>query len=182
MNPEIKDIHEMAVYEVDECRLLLMHCFANVTFQSNATIPAYEDWLYSSDFTETYEYFYRSLQLIGYNDNWTNWSSEPLATFNNLMYGSYTFELKAKKGDFRVQDDFGGTVEMINPSKDIIQLAEKTIKKLNPNLKLFVKHLHKIKLRKINPNLIIYIREPIRPSTHLLVSDWYKRIIQIMHS
>lgn len=73
MNPEIKDIHEMAVYEVDECRLLLMHCFANVTFQSNATIPAYEDWLYSSDFTETYEYFYRSLQLIGYNDKDKRW-------------------------------------------------------------------------------------------------------------
>ena len=39
---------------------------------------------------------------------------------------------KAKKGDFRVQDDFGGTVEIINPSKDIIQLAEQTIKKLTP--------------------------------------------------
>ena len=45
---------------------------------------------------ENKEFQYR---LIGYNDNWTNWSSEPLATFNNLMYGSYTFELKAKKGD-----------------------------------------------------------------------------------
>ena len=30
-------------------------------------------------------------RLIGYNDNWTNWSSEPTASFNNLMYGSYTF-------------------------------------------------------------------------------------------
>ena len=52
-----------------------------------------------------------------------------------ILFGgnfSHAILKKAKKGDFRVQDDFGGTVEMINPSKDIIQLAEKTIKKLNP--------------------------------------------------
>ena len=34
MNPEIKNIHEMAADKVDECRLILMHCFENVTFQA----------------------------------------------------------------------------------------------------------------------------------------------------
>ena len=73
MNPEIKNIHEMAADKVDECRLVLMHCFENVTFQSNATIPDYQDWLYSANFTSTYEYFYRSLQIIGFNDQDKRW-------------------------------------------------------------------------------------------------------------
>ena len=46
---------------------------------------------------------------------------------------SHAILKKAKKGDFRVQDDFGGTVQIIDPSKEIIQLAERTIKKLKPN-------------------------------------------------
>jgi len=51
-----------------------------------------------------------------------------------LFGGKYSHAVlkKAKKGDFRVQDDFGGTVETITPSKEIIDLAEKAIKKLNP--------------------------------------------------
>ena len=51
-----------------------------------------------------------------------------------LFGGKYSHAVlkKAKKGDFRVQDDFGGTVEKINPSKDLIALAEKTIQKLEP--------------------------------------------------
>ena len=73
MNPEIKNIHEMAADKVDECRLILMHCFENVTFQSNATIPDYQDWLYTVNFTSTYEYFYRSLQIIGFNDQDKRW-------------------------------------------------------------------------------------------------------------
>ncbi len=43
---------------------------------------------------------------------------------------SHSVQKKAKKGDFRVQDDFGGSVEKINPSLEIIELAEKTIKSL----------------------------------------------------
>ena len=51
-----------------------------------------------------------------------------------LFGGKYSHAVlkKAKEGDFRVQDDFGGTVEKINPSKDLIALAEKTIQKLKP--------------------------------------------------
>ena len=49
-----------------------------------------------------------------------------------LFGGEYSHSVlkKAKKGDFRVQDDFGGSVEKINPSLEIIELAEKTIKSL----------------------------------------------------
>ena len=49
-----------------------------------------------------------------------------------LFGGEYSHSVlkKAKKGDFRVQDDFGGSVEIINPSLEIIELAEKTVKSL----------------------------------------------------
>ncbi len=73
LNPDIKMIHEMAAHKVDECRLMLMQCFANVTFQSNATIPAYEDWLYTTDFTSVYDYYFSGLQLIGSKDPHKRW-------------------------------------------------------------------------------------------------------------
>ena len=49
-----------------------------------------------------------------------------------IFGGEYSHSVlkKAKKGDFRVQDDFGGSVEIINPSLEIIELAEKTVKSL----------------------------------------------------
>ena len=49
-----------------------------------------------------------------------------------IFGGEYSHSVlkKAKKGDFRVQDDFGGSVEKINPSLKIIELAEKTVKSL----------------------------------------------------
>ncbi|MAT67120.1 MAG: hypothetical protein CL830_01825 [Crocinitomicaceae bacterium] len=49
-----------------------------------------------------------------------------------LFGGEYSHSVlkKAKKGDFRVQDDFGGSVEKIIPSLEIIELAEKTVKSL----------------------------------------------------
>jgi glutathione synthase/RimK-type ligase-like ATP-grasp enzyme len=49
-----------------------------------------------------------------------------------IFGGEYSHSVlkKAKKGDFRVQDDFGGSVEKIIPSLEIIELAEKTVKSL----------------------------------------------------
>ena len=49
-----------------------------------------------------------------------------------IFGGEYSHSVlkKAKKGDFRVQDDFGGSVKKIIPSLEIIELAEKTVKSL----------------------------------------------------
>ena len=51
-----------------------------------------------------------------------------------LFGGEYTHSVlkKAKTGDFRVQDDFGGSVYDYHPSKEMIELAKKSIKKLTP--------------------------------------------------
>ena len=57
-----------------------------------------------------------------------------------IFGGEYSHSVlkKAKKGDFRVQDDFGGSVEKINPSLEIIELAEKTVKSLK-NMPLYAR-------------------------------------------
>ncbi|MEH6593797.1 MAG: sulfotransferase [Halioglobus sp.] len=73
LNPELKKIHEMSADGADECRLLLMQSFANVTFQANATAPAYEQWLYQTDMREAYKLYARTLQLIGMNDGGKRW-------------------------------------------------------------------------------------------------------------
>ena len=51
-----------------------------------------------------------------------------------IFGGEFTHSVlkKAKPGDFRVQDDFGGSVEKYQPTKEIIALAKKTVQILNP--------------------------------------------------
>ena len=56
-------------------------------------------------FKEKNEFQYR---LIGYNDSWSNWTEESTISYNNLMYGRYTFELRTKNGN------------LINPEKKSI--------------------------------------------------------------
>lgn len=73
INPEIKAIHEMTTEGIDECRLLLMHTFANVSFQANATVPDYEQWLYEADLSSAYAYYQRALKLIGSRDPHKRW-------------------------------------------------------------------------------------------------------------
>ena len=45
---------------------------------------------------------------------------------------SHAILKKAKPGDFRVQDDFGGTLHDYNPSKEEIEFAEKTAMSCSP--------------------------------------------------
>ena len=49
-----------------------------------------------------------------------------------ILDGKYSHAIKkiAKKGEFRVQDDFGGTVHDYTPSNDEIQLAEHVFSKI----------------------------------------------------
>lgn len=51
-----------------------------------------------------------------------------------LIDGTHTHSVLkiAKPGDFRVQDDFGGTVQQYNPSKEEIAFAEKVVHACNP--------------------------------------------------
>ena len=52
-----------------------------------------------------------------------------------VMFGgkfSHAILKKAKKGDFRVQDDFGGTVHDYSPTQEEINWATETVNKLTP--------------------------------------------------
>ena len=49
---------------------------------------------YSKYFPSLYQY-----RLIGSNDNWSDWSEKSDVYFENLPYGNYTFEAKAKLGN-----------------------------------------------------------------------------------
>lgn len=71
--PQLKAIHEMRAEEADECRLLLMQSFANVTFQSSATVPSYEKWLYQANFSPVYRDYKNALNLIGLHSPEKRW-------------------------------------------------------------------------------------------------------------
>ena len=50
-----------------------------------------------------------------------------------VMGGKYTHAIikRAKKGDFRVQDDFGGTVDRYNANQNEISFAERVVSVLD---------------------------------------------------
>lgn len=53
---------------------------------------------YAADFSKYLKPSYQ-FQLSGIYPNWSDWSEESTATFENLPYGDYTFNVKAKIGD-----------------------------------------------------------------------------------
>ena len=63
----------------------------------------YEDNNISFDYSvANYQVFEKNefqYRLVGYNDNWSEWSENSSNSYNNLMSGSYIFELKTKNGD-----------------------------------------------------------------------------------
>ena len=106
-----------------------------------------------------------------------------------MLFGgkfSHAVLKKAKKGDFRVQDDFGGTVETITPSKEIIDLAEKAIKKLKPTplycrVDVIINNQNKaviIELELIEPEL--WFRFKITAADKLAI--YIKEFINKLHS
>jgi hypothetical protein len=64
-SPELRTAHSMQAAEPDECRLLFMQDFVNVTFSFNATIPGYERWLFAQDLAPAYLRYRNHLKLIG---------------------------------------------------------------------------------------------------------------------
>ncbi len=51
-----------------------------------------------------------------------------------VISGRFTHAVikKAKKNDYRVQDDYGGTVSIYSPKKEEIMFAENVVKKCSP--------------------------------------------------
>ncbi|SDS30520.1 triple tyrosine motif-containing protein [Gramella sp. MAR_2010_147] len=55
---------------------------------------------FSAPVHEKYQESLYSYRLIGLSPNWSTWSESPEANFKNLDFGDYTFEVKAKIGDY----------------------------------------------------------------------------------
>ncbi len=63
--PELRAAHSMEAGEADECRLLFMQDFLNLSFSFNATVPSFEAWVLEQDMRPAYGRYRDNLELIG---------------------------------------------------------------------------------------------------------------------
>lgn len=63
--PNVFAQHEMHADMVDECRLLFMQNFANMSYFATATAPNYAEWLWTCDMGPSYAWYNALLELIG---------------------------------------------------------------------------------------------------------------------
>ena len=70
------------------------------TLQFNYSVPQYSKYV-----EVNYQY-----RLAGYFDEWSPWTTEATATFNNLEYGDYTFEIRAEVGGDSTEAQYAFTV------------------------------------------------------------------------
>jgi ligand-binding sensor domain-containing protein/DNA-binding CsgD family transcriptional regulator len=67
---------------------------ANLTHLENHLRFYFSVTDYSKYLPSLYQY-----RLVGFNDNWSEWSTSSEASFENLPFGNYTFEARGKVGD-----------------------------------------------------------------------------------
>lgn len=80
--------------ELKDALLLPLSSYSELAFEANSlsfsyTVPQYEKYSEVS-----YQY-----RLQGLFEDWSTWGLEPTASFNNLTYGDYVFEVRAKIGN-----------------------------------------------------------------------------------
>ncbi|KYG74408.1 hypothetical protein MB14_04135 [Roseivirga ehrenbergii] len=68
---------------------------------------------FSASFYDALDKLEFQSQLVGSEEDWSNWSSETVRTFTNLPYGSYTFKVRAKNvyGEISEIDEFSFKIE-----------------------------------------------------------------------
>lgn len=72
---------------------------SDTLFENKSTLPYQQNQLtfeYSAPFYEVPEKTTFSYKLIGFDKNWSNWSTEYKKEYTNLPEGTYTFQVKAK--------------------------------------------------------------------------------------
>lgn len=65
LDPRLRAIHDLSADGPDECRHLLLQCFSDDTYDSNATIPSYTAWYRRCDMRPAYAWHRDCLKLIG---------------------------------------------------------------------------------------------------------------------
>lgn len=66
--PEMRAMHDMQPDEPDECRLLRMQSFVDITFDGTTYVPRYRDWLLGADQRAVYARYEKNLRLIASGD------------------------------------------------------------------------------------------------------------------
>lgn len=72
-DPSLKAVHFMMADGPEECRHLLMQSFTDDSFEANATVPSYVEWLQQTDMTETYRRHQKLVKLVGSTDTERRW-------------------------------------------------------------------------------------------------------------
>jgi hypothetical protein len=62
--PELALVHGSAADAPEECELLFRNAFVSVSYDVMAHVPSYTAWLEAHDWTSTYRYYRRQLQLL----------------------------------------------------------------------------------------------------------------------
>ncbi|WP_165189746.1 sulfotransferase family protein [Caulobacter soli] len=62
--PEMGKYYRNSAVYPNECMFFMMHDFKGLAYESRGKLPAYRDWLLSTDMTSTYQYHKRFLQLL----------------------------------------------------------------------------------------------------------------------
>jgi hypothetical protein len=63
-HPEMGKYYRNSAVYPNECMFFMMHDFKGLAYESRGKLPAYRDWLLSTDMTSTYQYHKRFLQLL----------------------------------------------------------------------------------------------------------------------
>lgn len=63
-HPDMGKYYRNSAAYPNECMFFMMHDFKGLAYESRGKLPAYRDWLLSTDMTSTYQYHKRFLQLL----------------------------------------------------------------------------------------------------------------------
>jgi hypothetical protein len=74
LDPALRAIHDLEPDGPDECRHLLLQCFTDDTFDSNATIPSYTAWYARRDMRASYAWHRDALRVIGSTSPGRRWA------------------------------------------------------------------------------------------------------------
>ena len=100
LNANDKDDYQITIYAIEAHKLNASTKALDLTQESvlknkeNHVSFSFSVTDYSKYLPSQYQY-----RLVNFNDNWTSWSTNPEAFFENLPYGDYIFEARAKVGD-----------------------------------------------------------------------------------
>jgi hypothetical protein len=63
-NPSIGKYYRFSAVYPNECMFIMIHDFKGLAWESRGKLPAYRDWLFSTDMTSAYQYHKQFLQLL----------------------------------------------------------------------------------------------------------------------